>query len=682
MKKKTKPRSTTQRKQSAAPLDGDETHKPTGSDKGAAGPAGGSSAIPVVGMGGSAGSLEVFKTFFTSMPANCGAAFVVIQHLAPTHESLLAEILSQQTRMKVVQAHDAMPIEPNCVYVIPPNQYLELREGVLYLAEPVSHDGIRMPIDFFFRSLAEDRQERAICILFSGAGSDGTLGVRAIRGAGGLAIAQDPATAQFDDMPKNAITTGFVDFILSPDRIPEALLNYLRHPYVRGGEPTAVLLAEGKSGGLEDILSLVQEKKGSDFRCYKKNTIVRRIERRMGLHRISDLARYYDLLRRDSDEVNQLFKDLLINVTSFFRDADAFEELRQKAVVPLVRAQQTDEPLRVWVPGCATGEEAYSLAMLLMEEVTAAGKNCPVQIFATDIDEVELEFARQGIYPESIAVDVAPERLSRFFIRHDKGYRVIEPVRKSVVFAVQNLITDPPFSKMDLVSCRNLLIYLDAETQAKLMPLFNFTLNPDGYLFLGKSEGVGGNDGLFDVVSKKARLFRRLIPARPITLDSPLVPGKKSVPPHAAPAAIKPPVAAFADITRRALLNHFAAAVVLVDRKGQILQFHGQTGKYLNMPANEPDLNLLDMAREGLSTKLRSALHTAIETGKTVLLDRRSGHAGRGQLFRSRHHCVRFKAGRSRAPAGRDLRGYSPAGGPGFRIPNRRRRYSGQAARR
>ncbi len=345
MIKKAKPQSTTQRKQSAAHLDGDETHKPAGSDKEAAGPADGPLTIPVVGMGGSAGSLEVFKTFFTSMPADSGAAFVVIQHLAPTHESLLAEILAQQTRMKVVQAHDALPVEPNCVYVIPPNQYLAIREGVLYLAEPVTHDGIRMPIDFFFRSLAEDRQERAICILFSGAGSDGTLGVRAIRGAGGLAIAQDPQTAQFDDMPKNAIATGLVDFVLSPDRMPEALLNYLRHPYVRGGEPAAVLEAEGKPGGLQDILSLVLAKKGSDFRCYKKSTIVRRIERRMGLHRISDLARYYDLLRQDADEVNQLFKDLLINVTSFFRDAEAFEELRQKAIAPLVRAKQTDEPL-------------------------------------------------------------------------------------------------------------------------------------------------------------------------------------------------------------------------------------------------------------------------------------------------------------------------------------------------
>ena len=293
----------------------------------------------------------------------------------------------------------------------------------------------------------------------------------------------------------------------------------------------------------------------------------------------------------------------------------------RKAIAPLVRAKQTDEPLRIWVAGCASGEEAYSLAMLTMEEVSAARKNCPVQVFATDIDEEALEFARQGIYVESIAADVGPERLSRFFIRNDRGYQVIERVRKSVVFAVQNLITDPPFSKMDIVSCRNLLIYLDAETQTKLIPLFNFALNPGGYLFLGKSEGTSGQPDLFDVVSKKARLFRRLIPARPIVLDTPIVPGRRRVLPPAEPKAIKPPMAAFADITRQALLNHFAASIVLVDRKGQILQFHGQTGRYLNMPVSEPNLNLLAIAKPGLSTKLRSALHKAIEIDRTVLLD-------------------------------------------------------------
>ncbi len=581
----------------------------------------GTTGIPVVGMGGSAGALEPFKSFFTAMPADSGAAFVVIQHLSPIHQSLLPELLARHTQMRVVQAQDSMTVEPNCVYVIPPNQYLAIRGGVLSVVATVKHEGIRMPIDFFFRSLAEDRQERAICVIFSGASSDGTLGVRAVRGVGGLAIAQDPRTAQFGDMPRSAVATGLVDVVLSPNQMPETLLNYLRHPYIRGGEPAAVFELEGKPGGLEDILNLILSQQGRDFRCYKKNTILRRIERRMGLHRISDVARYYELLRKDTHEVTQLFKDLLINVTAFFRDAEAFDELLQKAIAPLVRVKQPDEPLRVWVAGCASGEEAYSVAILLMEEIARINKAFSPQVFATDIDEEALEFARRGIYPESIAVDVTPERLLRFFIGKGQGYQVSQSLRDAVVFAAQDVITDPPFSKIDLISCRNLMIYLDTETQRKIIPLFNFALNPGGYLFLGKAEGLSGQRGLFEIVSKKARLFRRLVPAQPITLNAPIQLGKIKVVWPARPAVTKPPVVALGDVIRQALLSHFAASVVLADRRGQILQFHGQTGKYLNMPVVEPNLNLLEIAKEGLRSKLRLAMHKASQDGKIVIPD-------------------------------------------------------------
>jgi two-component system CheB/CheR fusion protein len=513
-----------------------------------------------------------------------------------------------------------MRVEPNCVYVIPPSDYLDIREGFLHLSEPIKQAGIRMPIDFFFRALAEDRQERAICILFSGAGSDGTLGVRAVRGAGGLTIAQDPQTAQYGDMPRSAIATKLVDFILPPDQMSQTILEYLRHPYVRGGQHAAVLETQGKLGSFEDILASVQVQTGCDFRCYKKTTILRRIERRMGLRRIEDMAEYCKLLRRDTGEVSQLQKDLLINVTAFFRDPDAFEELRLKVIEPMIQARASDEALRVWVPGCSSGEEAYSLAMLLTEEMVAARKNYALQVFATDIDEEALEFGRRGIYPESIAADVGPERLARFFIRKEHGYQVCESLRNSVIFAQQNLISDPPFSKMDLVSCRNLLIYLDAQTQEQLAPVFNFALNSGGYLFLGKSEGVGGQSELFNVISKKARLYRRVTPARPVVLDTPILPGRKKAFPLD-PPAIKPPAVLYADAIRQALLSHFAAGVVLVNRKGQILQFHGQTSKYLNMPTSEPNLNLLDIAKEGLSLRLRSALHKAGEDGKSVVLD-------------------------------------------------------------
>ena len=576
--------------------------------------------IPVVALGGSAGALEPFNQFFAGMPADSGAAFVVIQHLSPTHESLLPDLLARHTRMKVVQARDGVPVEPNCVYVIPPNQDLGIREGVLYLAETVRQRGIPMPIDFFLRTLAEDRQERAVCVLLSGAGSDGTMGVRAIRGAGGLTLAQDPETAQYGDLPRSAIATRLVDRILRPEQMPEAVVDYLQQPYVRGGEPPAAVEAEGKSGGLQDILAVVRNQTSCDFRCYKKQTILRRIERRMGLRQIADLEQYGKLLGQDAVEVRQLLQDLLINVTAFFRDAEVFEELRSKVIAPLITARSPDEPLRVWVAGCSTGEEAYSLAILLMEEMATARKSFPVQIFATDIDEDALQVARQGCYPESIIADVEPERLAKFFVRKEHGYQIVDSVRNAVVFAAQNLISDPPFSRLDLISCRNLLIYLDADTQAKLVPLFHFALIPGGALFLGKSEGVGGPTDLFSLVSKKAKIFRRSNLSRPMVLDSPFVPGKKKIMPVPG-AAMKLPSATYADAIRQALLHHFAASVVLVGTNGQILQFHGQTGKYLDMPAAEPNLNLLDIAKEGLSLRLRSALHAANDEKKTVVMD-------------------------------------------------------------
>jgi len=564
--------------------------------------------------------LESLKAFFAALPADSGAAFVVIQHLAPAHESMLTEILSQYTRMPVVEAKDALPLEANRVYVIPPNQYLAIREGVLFLAKPVIQHGIRMPIDYFFRSLAENQQERAVGILFSGAGSDGTLGVRAIRGGGGLSMAQDPQTCQFPDLPRSALATGLVDIVLAPGDLPAALLSYLSY-LRRGGQSDTNPETLTKPGGLADILSLMHARTGCDFRCYKKSTILRRIERRMGLHRIADLAGYFNFLREHSDEPGQLFKDLLINVTAFFRDPETYDELRLNVIAPLVAIRMPDEPVRVWVPGCSTGEEAYSLAICLIEEMAVAGKHGTVQIFATDIDEEALQSGRQGLYPENIATDVGSDRLSKFFIRKDQGYQVCEMLRNMVVFASQNLIIDPPFSKMDIVSCRNLMIYLDAETQSKLIQTFNFALNPGGYLFLGKSESVAGQNDLFETVSKKARLYRRLTPAHPLTLDSPILPGRRRVLPSVNSTMGRPQVASYPDLIRQALLTHFAAAVVLVDRKGQILQFYGQTGKYLDLPTAEPSLNLLDIAKKGLSRKLRAAMHKASDDRKLVVVE-------------------------------------------------------------
>ena len=578
----------------------------------------GGSGIPVVGIGGSAGALDSLKRFFSAMPPDSGAAFVIVQHLAPTHASMLREILAQHTRMQTFEAQEGTAVQPNCAYVIPPNSCLSILHGVLHLSEPEAEHGIRMPIDLFSRSLAEDRKERAIFVLFSGADADGTLGVRAVRGAGGLTIAQDE-TAQFSEMPRSAVATGFVDLILPPEQMPKAIMDYLNHSYVRREDATAGLQAEGNAAGLNKVLRILHAQMGHDFRCYKQSTILRRIQRRMGLKGISEIAGYSALIAGDTEEIKELDRDLLINVTSFFRDPDAFEELHQKAIIPLVQAKHADDSIRVWVPGCASGEEAYSLAMLLLTEVAAAGKRCTVQIFATDIDEEALQFARAGIYPESILADVGTDRLSRFFVKQEQGYRVSESLRKQVVFASQNLITDPPFSRMDITSCRNLLIYLDMEMQAKLIPLFNCSLNTGGYLFLGKSEGVGGHHALFETISKKSRIYRQIASSRAVGLNYPT--GKKQVLQAPAHAVDKRPVVSYSDAIRQALLSCFEASLVLVDGKGQILQFHGQTGRYLNMPTGEPSFNLLSIVKGGLSIKIRSAMRQALREGKTVVIE-------------------------------------------------------------
>ena len=452
------------------------------------------SSFPIVGIGTSAGGLEVLKEFFTAMPADSGMAFVVIQHLDPSHVSHMAELLAKFTDMRVVQAEDQMALEANSVYTIPPNKFLGLAEGTLRLTEPVKRDGVRMPIDFFFRSLAEDQREKAICVLLSGSGSDGTLGIREIRGAGGMIMAQDPETAQFDSMSRSAIATGLVDYVLPVAEMPGALIKYVQQSYVRAGNKAET---EERTNGLNAIVSLLAEKAQSDFGPYKKTTLLRRIERRMGLNHMDDVSDYLAFLRQDPDEVARLAKDMLINVSSFFRDAEAFVELREKVLAPLIAEKNNNNPLRVWVPGCATGEEAYSIAMLLLEELGAARKNCPIQLFASDIDPETVRFAREGLYPESIAADVSEERLKRFFTKTDKSYQVTKQLREAVIFSVQNLITEPPFSRLDLVSCRNVLIYLEPEIQRRIITLFSFALRPGGYLFLGKSDGIAGQNELF-----------------------------------------------------------------------------------------------------------------------------------------------------------------------------------------
>jgi chemotaxis methyl-accepting protein methylase/signal transduction histidine kinase len=573
----------------------------------------------VVGIGASAGGLDALKDFFKAMPPDSGMAFAVVQHLEPAHESQMADILSRCTAMSVAPAEDGMPVRPNCVYTIPASKYLSIRAGRLRLTEPVERHGMRMAIDFFFRSLAEDQQEKAICVILSGSGSDGTHGLRAVRSAGGMGMAQEPATAQFGIMPQSAIDTGLVDYVLPPDRMPAALVAFVRHPRTDAAGPQETAEA-GPTDELESILKLLRCRTNSDYRCYKKGTVVRRIERRMGLVQVACMEDYLKLLGKDPQELAQLGKDMLIGVSSFFRDSEAFDELRTLAINPLVAGKSPDGPIRVWVPGCATGEEAYSVAILLLEALAAADKGNAVQVFASDVDEEALETARAGIYGDAIATDVTPQRLGRFFLRKDDRYQAGKQLREAVVFARQNLIADPPFSKMDLITCRNVLIYLQPEAQRKVISLFSFALNVGGYLFLGKSESITDPRDLFEIVSKPRRIFRLTRPNRHAD-DLPVFSGAGRAVGVAADRGPLPPSAAqLALLNQQMLIEHFGAAIVLVEPKGRILHFHGQTEKYLGHPKGQATLNVLDMAAGSLAAKLRRAMGQAREANAPVTI--------------------------------------------------------------
>jgi len=582
--------------------------------------------FPIVGIGASAGGLDAFKRFFTSMPADSGMAFVLVQHLDPNHESLTADLLARHTSMRVVEARDQMPVEMNHVYMIPPNKYLTIRESVLQLSEPVLRRGLRMPIDNFFRSLAEAHEERAFGIILSGTGSDGTLGVKAIKGAGGVTLAQIPESAQYDGMPRSAIATGLVDFVVRIEGMPEILIRYAKHAVV-GKNGDSTLLNQGEPDILRSILAILRTRTKYDFNCYKEGTLMRRIGRRMGLNHLEILGDYLNYMREHPDEAMQLFRDLLIGVTGFFREPEAFNTL-EEIIAKLVQEKAPDTPIRVWVPGCATGEEAYSIAMLVAEQLRIAQKKCPVQIFATDIDEEALSIARAGIYPENIAADISPDRLQVFFEKEGDTYQVRGHVRDSIVFAVQNLIADPPFSKLDLVSCRNLLIYLKPDVQKKIIELFHFALNEVGYLFLGSAESIGQHEDLFNTIVKKSRLYQRIGAVRRNVVEFPIFPTRhiEKQPGCKEPPSFDDPVH-LGEFVRGLLLDHYAPASVLVNRKFQITYYFGPIERYLKQPAGTPTDDLMVRARDGLGVKLRTVIQNAFEvgsdspTGVTQILD-------------------------------------------------------------
>ncbi len=581
--------------------------------------------FPVVGIGASAGGLAAFEAFFSGMPADTdsGMAFVLVQHLAPDHKSMLADLVKRYTRMQVFEVEDGMAVQPDCAYIIPPNRDMAFLDGTLQLLEPAAPRGLRLPIDFFFRSLAQDQHERAICIVLSGTGSDGTLGLRAVKGEGGMVMAQNPESTEHDGMPRSAIATGLVDFVLPPAEMPAQLIAYVTHAFGKPPRPASPTPPKTETA-LKKIFVLLRAQTGHDFSQYKQNTVHRRVERRMAVHQIAQLGDYIRYLQQNPAEVEALFRDLLIGVTSFFRDREAFAALQEQVIPRLFVGKASGAAIRVWVPGCSTGEEAYSLAMLLQEQMEASKQSFQLQVFATDLDRQAIEQARAGVYPASIAADVSPERLTRFFSQEpDSGtYRIQKALRDILVFSEQDVIKDPPFSKLDLISCRNLLIYMGGDLQKKLIPLFHYALNPGGVLFLGTSETVGEFADLFATLDRKAKLYQRkadVAGAHRSTIGKyrpPVLEVGGDVRRHERlPGENKHQLR---ELTERVLLQQYAPVGALVDPSGGILYLHGRTGLYLEPAPGEASMNILKMARDGLRRDLTTSLHRSVASHQPV----------------------------------------------------------------
>lgn len=582
-------------------------------------------AFPVVGLGASAGGLEAFEQFFRNLPADSGLAYVLVQHLDPEHASLLTEILQRTTTMLVVEACDQVVVLADHVYVIPPNRDMAIFHGVLQLSVPDAPRGQRMPIDFFLRSLADDRGENAIGVILSGTGTDGTQGLRAILGAGGITLVQAPDTAKYDGMPNSAIQAGYATYVVTAEKMPGALLAATKH---RPSELKAAISAAGdeaamavESSGLNQILLLLRSTTGHDFSQYKKTTIGRRIERRMSQHELGDTGVYARYLKNHPAEVHALFKELLINVTSFFRDTEAFDTLKQEILPRLFADKPEGYVFRVWVAGCASGEEAYSIAILLRELMDEMQREFKVQLYATDLDEEAIAVARAGLYPPNIAQDITPQRLQRFFTREEAGYRINKTIREMVVFAIQNIIKDPPFTRLDLLSCRNLMIYLEPELQNHLLPAFHYALKPGGVLFLSPSESTGNHPDLFAALSRKWKFYRATHSAasthslRTSGLSWAVESGSKAQ----EDIVMNTKAVNLAGLTQRMLLEAYAPASVVTDMRGNILFVHGDTGKYLRPAPGQATLNIVNMAREALQLELRTALHLAASKNSATL---------------------------------------------------------------
>lgn len=573
----------------------------------------------IVAVGASAGGLEALEQFFGSMPASENFAFVVIQHLSPDYKSLMAELLSKHTSMEILQADDGMEIHPGAIYLIPRKKNMTVYKRKLFLTE--QEHGLNLPIDIFMQSLAEDVGESAVGVVLSGTGSDGTRGIRAIKEAGGLVIVQDEEDAKFDGMPRSAVSTGIVDYILPADKIPQELQHF-----VSGNVRLVTEGAEARLGGsntITKIFMLIKRKTGVDLSFYKESTILRRIERRMGINQIHDVHRYIDLMEEAPGEITTLFKEILIGVTKFFRDSQAFETVHDQVIPAIFNNRESGEQIRVWVAGCSTGEEAYSLAILLAEYAEEHYLQHDIKIFATDIDKEAIEFASYGLYPESIAADASPERLSKYFVKKGESYQIIPSIREMVIFAYHNIFKDPPFRRIDLISCRNLLIYLQPVLQKKVLSNFHFSLTTSGYLFLGSSETVGELSKYFQNIDHKWKIFAYKGDYQPseVTFTPPDAGWRERSEQIDRPAQVTPRRSRGNEPVYETLIEHYLPPTVIVDENRQVVHTFGDVSPFLQLPAGKMDLDLSKMARPDIGIPIGAALQSTIRDRKPVGYD-------------------------------------------------------------
>ena len=573
---------------------------------------------PVVGVGASAGGLEAFTQLLNSLPKRTGLAFALVQHLDPTRESHLSDILSRSTEMSVVEAKDGIHLEPDRVYVIPPNASMSVADGTLKLAAREEGRGRHLPIDHFFESLAAHRGNKAIGVVLSGNASDGTMGLKAIKAAGGIAFAQDEASAKFPGMPRSAISAGFVDFVLAPEKIAAELARLGSAPYVMAAKDEESGAQEGD--GVRKVFKLLRTATGVDFANYRQTTIQRRIQRRLTVRRVEALEEYLKLLERDPEEVRALFSDILIHVTNFFREPESFAALHAQVFPELLKNRRPDDPIRVWVPGCSTGEEAYSLAISLVEFLGDKLERVPIQVFGTDVSERVIDAARRGVFDPGIEADVSPEQLRRFFTKVERGWQINKSIRDLCIFARQNVIKDPPFSKLDLISCRNVLIYFEPVLQKKLIPVFHYALKPLGYLLLGSAETVGSFGDLFNALDSKSKIFLKRANGGgtlPHMHFESAFPGTQNDPREGG-AAAAPEVWSRLDILKEAdrlVTAKYCPPGLVINEEMEIIQFRGEVAPYLNPGAGEASLNLFKMTRPAFATELHSAIAIARKSG-------------------------------------------------------------------